>query len=123
NQLAVNRYLLKRNLLKDLLSVLVRQMDISNSYLQEADFNQKSFDAAENAGAYTYFQAFFKSCRIYTAKGPQRPFDVKKMTRLIDKIYGAADAATDERWLKPQELTVPPEVAKDILALHKALVL
>jgi len=122
NQLDIDRYLLKRNLLHDLLSVLIRQMDISNSYLSEAEFDQHHFDAAENNSAFDYFKAFLESCSIYTAKGPEHPFDVTLISQLIDEIYRAADSIDHSDLLKQQELKVSAVDAIKILQLQREVI-
>jgi GTPase SAR1 family protein len=122
SQLDADRYLLKRYMIEQLLSVILRQMDISNSYLSAADFDIAVFEAAQEQDAFGWFLAFLDACRIHTTKGAVPPFDTALIRALFEKLYAVADQVTDGRYLKAHELTVPPADAITILQLQKAVV-
>jgi len=123
NQIEVNGYLLKRDFLKYILSVVHRQMDVSNNYLSYSDFNTNTFEADfKEQNALDAFYSFFRNSIIDTVKGRENPFDVKLIEALINKVYDVIDNITSVSSIEDNRIIVSSEDAIKILELQKELV-
>lgn len=123
NQVEVNRYLLKRNILKYILSVTHRQMDVSNNYLSYSDFDFNAFKADfDRQNALEAFYSFFRNSFIDTVKGRENPINIKLIEALINKLYDVIDNITNLNSIEDNKIIVSSENAIDILELQKQLV-
>jgi predicted ATP-binding protein involved in virulence len=122
NEAEVQGYLLKRNLIRHLISLLFRQMDRSNDYLSSVKFDSEEFEKSLTESAYIAFLSFLTSTSIPTPKGKENPFDVQAIAALFDKIYSVVDNTKEKNRIEQNELTCSPSDAIEILDLHKAVV-
>jgi predicted ATP-binding protein involved in virulence len=122
NEVEVQRYILKRNLIKHLISLLFRHMDRSNDYLSSVKFDKEVFENALSGDAYSAFLAFLEAAAIPTPNGAEQPFKVDAIKSLFDKIYEVANKVDDEEEIKTNEMVCSPDDAIEILKLHKAVI-
>jgi predicted ATP-binding protein involved in virulence len=123
NQIEVNQYLLKRDILKYILSVVHRQMDVSNNYLSHSDFNMSDFKTDfEAQNALDSFYSFFRNSFINTVKGRENPFDIKLIEALISKVYDVIEKIKSIDAVQDNRIIASSEDAIKILELQKELV-
>jgi len=123
NQIEINRYMLKRDVLRYILSVTHRQMDVSNNYLSYSDFDEDKLTADfEHQSALEAFYSFFRNSFIDTIKGRENPFDVKLIEALVNKVYDVIDSIVSLDAIEDNKIVVSSEDAIEILELQKQLV-
>jgi predicted ATP-binding protein involved in virulence len=122
NQVEINRYILKRNIIKDILSLIYHQMEKNNSYLDEGSFSYDSFKAesGEMDGLNAFF-LFIDNCFVEIGRGTktQRVFDRDNLKKLIYKIYESIDNAKDESSVENEKLKANKDDAIEILKLQR----
>jgi predicted ATP-binding protein involved in virulence len=121
NQVEVNQYILKRNVIKCILSLLHRQMESRNSFLQEGFFPYKELkEQIEAANAYDTFLLFVKHSGIkLKSLKPQNIFNVSLLSNLLGKIYDAIGKTDKEDSVSNGTLRTSTEDAIEILQLQR----
>ncbi|MCO5949797.1 AAA family ATPase [Mucilaginibacter flavidus] len=122
NEAEVKGYLLKRNLIRHLVSLLFKHMDRSNDYLTSVQFDEREFQAKHAKSAYELFLAFLSATRIPTPAGNKQAFDVKGIKSLFDKIYKVADSIRDGEQINQNEMICSAKDAIEILKLHRTVI-
>ncbi|MBO0343074.1 AAA family ATPase [Flagellimonas profundi] len=119
NQIDVNKYLLKRYILRDLLSVIERQMEKDNTYLYEGSFENRYFLRDSNRlNAYDSFLLFIQNCFLDFDKGKSPVFNIKTIQELLEKLYSAIDAIEDLNKVTNNVFIINSNQAIEILQLQ-----
>ncbi len=121
NQAEINRYLLKRNVIKSILSLIHRQMERRNSYLQEGFFPEELRTEFSNADAYQAFLLFAQhsAIKLSSSQSQSNIFSKTVLTELLSKIYSAIEKATDKNSVSNTTLKTSTEDAIEILKLQR----
>ena len=104
NQLDVNKYILKRNIIKCIISLLYQQMEKENHYLEEGIFPyddlRDQFDQADANNAFILFVS-----NIYLEVGEERKkiFD-DEVILLLNKLYESIDEAENDGSVEKYQL-------------------
>lgn len=117
----VYQYILKRNVIKCVLSLLNRQMERKNSFLQEGFFPYDELkEQIETASAYDTLLLFIKHSGIkLKASRPQNIFSEGVIRLLLEKIYAAIEKADKEDSVSNTTLRTSTEDAIEILKLQR----
>jgi predicted ATP-binding protein involved in virulence len=120
NQIDVNKYILKRYIIRDLISVLERQMEKQNTYLSGGKFEYETFerDSARD-DAYNTFLLFINKCHLSFGKESVQAFDYEVIKKLIDTLYTSIDKIENESNVQNEMLIVNSKDAIDILKLQR----
>jgi energy-coupling factor transporter ATP-binding protein EcfA2 len=121
SQAQIHQYLLKRNILDCILSLLNRQMERNNSFLQEGYFPfeklEKEFEAAS---AYDTFMLFVKHSRIKLSSSKAKNILSESVLKLfLEKIYSTIEKADSEAKITNGTLKTSVEDAVEILNLQR----
>nr|WP_294992763.1 hypothetical protein [uncultured Sediminibacterium sp.] len=121
SQPQIYQYILKRNVIKCILSLLNRQMERRNSFLQEGYFPyDKLKEQIEPASAYDTFLLFVKHSTIKLKKNHSENILSESVLRnLLEKIYTTIEKANDENLISNYTLKPTTEDAIEILKLQR----
>ncbi|MGN7986065.1 AAA family ATPase [Pedobacter sp. 22226] len=123
NQAEVNGYVLKRDILSLILSIVHRQMDVSNSYLSENEFDEQEFNRnLKTETALDSFYSFFRNAYVFTARGKENPFDIGVIEALVNKLYSIIDQLKDKGSIGDKRIKVAANDAIDLLNLQRDMV-
>lgn len=120
NQIEINKYILKRNVLGEIISVIERQMEKENSYLSEGKFEYEWF-ARDSRGldAYRSFLIFIEKCSIGFGQEKIKVFDNEIIENLLIKLYSSIDLIEDEDKVGNNMLLLDSKKAVEILKLQR----
>jgi len=121
NQVEVNQYILKRNVIRSIVSLLYRQMERQNSFLKEGSFPYDELkEQIETATAYDTFLLFVKHSGIQLKSSkPVSIFSESVLKRLLEKIYSAIEKTDNEDSVSNGTLRTTVEDAIEILELQR----
>ena len=120
NQIDVNKYILKRYIIRDLISVIERQMEKQNTYLSEGKFEYENFESdGVRENAYNTFLLFINKCHLSFGKESVQAFDYDVIKKLIDSLYSSIDKIENERNVQNEMLIINSKEAIDILKLQR----
>ena len=121
NQVEINQYILKRNVIKCILSLLYRQMERKNSFLKEGAFPYEELkDEIEKADSFQTLILFAKHSSI-TLKSTktERVFSDGIFEEFLAKIYSVIEKTTDEDSVSNGTLKTSTEDAIEILSFQR----
>lgn len=124
NQIDVNKYLVKRYLIRDFISVLERQMEKKNSYLSEGkvDFqnlNEKSADL----DAFNTFLFFIQNSLIKLRGSQWNAFDYTSISTFFNTVYNYVDEIENVEFVQNDNIQIDPSKVFKILNLQRELLL
>lgn len=121
NQVQINQYLLKRNVLKCILSLLYRQMERKNSFLQEGYFPYEELkEELEKADSFQTLILFAKhSSIILKSKKSKKIFSDGIFQELLSKIYSTIEKTIDKDSVSNGTLKTTTDDAIEILRLQR----
>jgi energy-coupling factor transporter ATP-binding protein EcfA2 len=117
----IHQYILKRNVIKCILSLLNRQMERKNSFLHEGFFPYDELtEQIETASAYDTLLLFIKYSAIkLKLSKPNNIFSEGIIKRFIEAIYAAIEKADKEDSVTNGTLRTSTEDAIEILKLQR----
>nr|WP_321227746.1 AAA family ATPase [uncultured Psychroserpens sp.] len=119
NQIEVNKYILKRIILRDLISVIERQMEKDNVYLSSGSFKYESFARESNRlDAFDAFMLFIDNCYIKFGKENVAVFERQIIRDLLLKLYSEINLVEDVNKVDNNVLIIRGEAAITILKLQ-----
>ncbi|WDF68701.1 AAA family ATPase [Sphingobacterium oryzagri] len=121
NQIEINRFLLQRYMVRDLLSIIIRQMDAKNDNRSSGSFDHNHYDKNHGSDSLQGLIAFIESCKIPTREGMVVPFDVKLIKKLFNKVYHVIDGINREGDVTESTFKAAPEDAIAILELQNSV--
>jgi predicted ATP-binding protein involved in virulence len=120
NQIEINKYILKRFIIRDLISVLERQMEKQNTYLSEGSLEYESFEKDSiHADLYNSFLLFIKNCYLKFGGKPIQAFDEETIKSLLSKLYSSIDLIEKEENVENEMLIINGSDAIEILTLQR----
>lgn len=121
NQVEVNKYLLKRYVIKDFISIVESQMEKYNSYLGEGDVDfNRLIEEMSALNAYDAFKLFILKSKISKHSRAFHVFDYKIIKSLFDLIYFEIDSAKSEQEVSlDRTFFASPEGTIKILELQR----
>lgn len=121
NQVEVNQYILKRNVISCIISLLYRQMERRNSFLTNGYFPYEELkEQIESASAYDTFLLFVKHSGIkFESSKPQNIFSDSVLRSLLEEIYAAIEKNNNEDSVSDYNLRTSTENAIKILKLQR----
>ncbi|MDT7828338.1 AAA family ATPase [Pricia sp. S334] len=120
NQIEVNKYLLKRHILRDVLSVLERQMEKQNHYLSEGEFSYTTFTRDSNhLDAYNSFLTFINNSKLKFGSDEIQPFLTIPISNLLEKLYSLIENISEEGKVETNVFFVSNEQAAIILKYQR----
>lgn len=119
NQIDVNKYILKRVILRDLISVIERQMEKDNMYLSSGAFVNKNFTRESNLlDAFDSFMLFIDNCFIKFGKENIAVFENQIIRDLLIKLYSEIDLVKVLNKVGNNVLIIGAEAAIEILKVQ-----
>ncbi len=121
NQVEINKYLLKRNVIKCVLSLLYRQMERKNSFLQEGFFPYEDLKVElEKADSFQTLILFaqYSSINLKSTKS-EKIFSDGIFEKFLTSIYVAIEKTTDEDFVSKSTLKPTTEEAIEILSFQR----
>lgn len=123
NQIDINKYILKINIIRDLISVLERQMEKQNTYLSQGKFEYENFESdTSQKNAYDSFLIFIENCYLSYGVDKIKAFDFEIIKQLITKLYSSIDKIEIEKNVGNDLLIVNSEDAIEILQLQRSFI-
>jgi hypothetical protein len=124
NQHEVHQYISKRYIIRDMLSVMFRKMEESNTNLQEGEFIDSNYlETIKELDAYETFNFFIKNAVIQHKNEAVTAFDFEVIEQLLLSIYSAIDSIKHERKIENNLIYTTSENALKILELHRKFVI
>jgi hypothetical protein len=119
-QIDINKYLLKRNLISNILSVIERQMEKRNDHLSDGEISFKNFKEETNdLDAYNSFLWFIKKSKIKLGSNVFDAFHSKSINELFEKLYKHIEEIDNEYFVESDSLQIEPLKVLELLKLHK----
>ncbi|AEH01972.1 AAA family ATPase [Lacinutrix sp. 5H-3-7-4] len=119
NQIEVNKYILERIILRDLISVIERQMEKDNTYLSSGVFFYENFVRETNRlNAFDSFLVFVDNCFIKFGKDEIPVFEKETIRDLLLKLYSEIGLVKDLNKVENNVLIIGGEAAIEILKLQ-----
>jgi energy-coupling factor transporter ATP-binding protein EcfA2 len=119
NQAEVNKYLLKRNVIKAILTLIRKQMERENKYLNEGELPKEYQKTIDKLDAYNTLLFFVKNSKINFKGKKVTIFKGDVTLKLLRKIYETIDKVNDERLVTNYTFITSPEDAIEILNLQR----
>jgi hypothetical protein len=120
NQLEINKYLLKRNVIKSVINVFYKQMERNNSYLFEGEFlYNESENELNKYNAFETLMLFINHSIIKIDEKVKYIFREGSLEKLVYKINSFIDEADSEDSVKVNSLRTNRENAILLLKLHR----
>ena len=121
NQLEIEQYILKRNVIKSIISLLYKQMERKNSFLEEGVFPYDKLKVQlQELNAYDSFLLFVENASLAIKTGKSdKVFDAEDFKKLLAKIYEAIEDADSEDLVSNTTLKTSRESAIEILKLQR----
>lgn len=124
NKIEVNKYLLKRKIIQDIISVLERQMEKNNSYLSEGKISIQDFEKSIiNLDAFNSFLTFIENSQIKFRKSEWAAFDKYSIGKLLNSLFQYIDEIEDARHVQKDSIQIEPSKVVEILHLHRDFLL
>lgn len=129
NQLEINKYLLKRRVLKCAISIVEEQIERDGTYFSYDSFDKSLFDeefakiesSYEKEKSFSYLCLFIELCKLIGTEGEKvKTFDIDVFKNLMGKIYTVIDSCSSEDEVgRGDELYCTKEQAIEILTAQK----
>lgn len=121
NQFEVNQYLLKRDVLMQILNLINGKMEQKNDFLGEGFIlDEKGKEIIDELNAYEAFLFFIKNSAIkFRESEPIKVFNYETVEKLVTKIYSAIEKQKNEDFVTRDYLHVSTEDAIEILTLQR----
>jgi predicted ATP-binding protein involved in virulence len=124
NQIDVNKYLAKRYLIRDIISVLERQMEKNNSYLSEGKISIEKFkESTLELDAFNSFLLFIRDSKIEINGSKWNAFDYDSMSLLLNTLHEYIDEINKENFVQNDNIQIGPLKVINILKLHRNFLL
>ena len=123
NQIEINKYILKRYIIRDLISVLERQMEKQNTYLSEGVLEYETFEKDSNReDLYNTFLIFINKCYLKFGDKSVQAFDEETIRSLLSKLYSSIDQIDKLEKVENEMLLISSSDAIEILSLQRSFI-
>ncbi|MDO1514345.1 hypothetical protein Q2T41_16950 [Maribacter confluentis] len=124
NQIDINKYLCKRYIISDIISILERQMEKNNSFLSEGQITIKNFEEEIlNLTALDSFLLFIKSSKIEKSVNSRNAFDFDSINILIKTLHNYIDQIENVEFVQIDNIQIEAEKVVNILNLQRIFLL
>jgi len=123
-QALVNKYLLERFVIKAFLSVIIQQMEKSNTWLGEGLIDDPyNTDRFSNLSAAEVFSYFIKESYIQDGKFNRKIFNHEEILAFFEKLNYLFSKETNPQNIKKQSIRLNLNELKEIFELHKSIII
>lgn len=123
NQAEVNRYLLDRFVIKAFLSIVIEQMEKSNTWLQEGKIeNPYDMSRFKDFSAKDLLFYFIKESYIEKGNFKKQIFDYNEIIPFFEKLDSLFEKETNPDYINKQSIRLNLDEVKEIMQLHKKIV-
>lgn len=123
NQAEVNRYLLDRFVIKAFLSIVIEQMEKSNTWLQEGKIeNPYDMSRFKDFSAKDLLFYFIKESYIEKGNFKKQIFDYNEIIPFFEKLDSLFEKETNPDYINKQSIRLNLDEVKEIMQLHKRIV-
>lgn len=123
NQIEINKYILKRYIIRDFISVLERQMEKANNYLSEGLLEYESFEKDSlRLDVYNSFLLFINNSYIQFGDRKLKAFDEPTIKLLLTKLYNSIDDISKEKNVENEMMIIEGKDAIEILTLQRKFI-
>jgi predicted ATP-binding protein involved in virulence len=124
NQCLVNKYLLERFVVRAFLSIVIQQMEKSNTWLSEGKIEDSyQMDRFKDFSAFDTFTYFIKESFIEKGKFKREIFNADEILNFFVKLNELFSLETNPDNIRKQSIRLNLEDIKDILELHKKIII
>ncbi|MFH6942584.1 AAA family ATPase [Flavobacterium sp. FlaQc-50] len=124
NQALVNKYLLERFVVHAFLSIVIQQMEKSNTWLEEGRIeNPYQMDRFKDSSAFETFTYFIKESYIEKGKFKRIIFNSEEILIFFKKLNTLFSKETNPDNIKKQSIRSNLDDIKDVLELHKKIMI
>ena len=124
NQIDINKYLCKRYIIGDIITILERQMEKKNSYLSEGVIEINNFkDDVINLDALDTFYLFIKSSRIQIYGSSRDAFNFESVSNLINTLHKYIDEIKIVDFVQNDNIQIEPTKVVHILNLQRTFLI
>ncbi|WP_073372080.1 AAA family ATPase [Flavobacterium fluvii] len=123
-QALVNKYLLERFVIKAFMSVVVHQMEKSNTWLEEGKIeNPYNMDRFRDSSALDVLFYFIKESYIERGDLKKMIFNYDGIIPFFEKLLSLFSKETNPESIKKQSIWLNLDDVKEILQLHKSIII
>lgn len=120
NQVEINQYILKRNVIKSIIAIIYKQMEKDGSFLEAGNFPYEEFEnELSESDALNTFILFIKHSTLTYEPIRNKAIFTETILDLLHKIYEAIDKTADENSVTNYTLKTSKEDAIEILQLQR----
>lgn len=124
NQAEVNRYLLERFVIKAFISVVIQQMEKSNTWLEEGKIeNPYDMNRFKDFSAKKLLFYFIKESYIEKGDLKKQIFDYDEIIPFFEKLDSLFAKETNSDDIEKQSIRLNLDDVKEIMQLHKKIVI
>lgn len=124
NQAEVNRYLLERFVIKAFMSVVIQQMEKSNTWLEEGKIeNPYDMNRFKDFSAKKLLFYFIKESYIEKGDLKKQIFDYDEIIPFFEKLDSLFAKETNSDNIEKQSIRLNLDDVKEIMQLHKKIVI
>ncbi len=124
NQADVNRYLLKRFVIKAFISAVIEQMEKRNTWLHEGKIEyHHGMDRLKDSFAIEVFLYFIQESYIQQGNFKKSIFDYDEIIPFFEKLDSLFEKETNPRNINNQSIRLNLDDAKEILRSHRKILL
>lgn len=124
NQVEINRYLLERFVIKAFISIVIEQMEKSNTWLQEGKIeNPYDMGRFEKFSANDLLFYFIKESYIEKGNFKKSIFDYDEILPFFEKLHSLFAKETNQDNITNQSIRLNLKEVKEVLQLHKKIIL
>ncbi len=124
NQCLVNKYLLERFVVRAFLSIVIQQMEKSNTWLSEGKIEDSyQMDRFKDFSAFDTFTYFIKESFIEKGKFKREIFNADEILNFFVKLNELFSLESNPDNIRKQSIRLNLEDIKDILELHKKIII
>lgn len=123
NQCLVNKFLLERFVVKAFLSIVIQQMEKSNTWLSEGKIEDSyQMDKFKDYSSFETFNYFIKESYIEKGKFKRVIFNADEISSFFIKLNDLFSIETNPNNIQNQSIRLSLDDLKEVLELHKKII-
>ena len=122
NEIVIRKYILKREIILSMLSVIIDMLEERNTYLDEGILENKDSLNEESSDIVTLFLFFIKNTYVKNG-GKYKIFQDSLFEDFLDEIFNIIDSTVNENDITDNTtIRVKVEIIKNLIELHREIV-
>ncbi len=122
-QALITQYILERFIIKAYLSLIVKQMEKTNDWLDEGCIDEPyNLERFESKSALDIFRYFIKESKIEKGKFSKKIFNYNNVFLLFDKLYQIIRREKNPQKISNQSINVKVSEIQEVLELHRKVI-